>query len=114
MVWIQGVVLGHKKNEMVPSAETWMDLENIILCEVRQIYDIYMWNLKNNTNQSIYKTEPILDIENKLTVTRRERDEGRDKFGMWDEQIQTITHKTDMKDLLYNYREFYPISCNNL
>ena len=69
---------------MLPSAETWMDLENIILCEVRQIYDIYMWNLKNNTNQSIHKTEPNLDPENKLTVTRRERDEGRDKLGMWD------------------------------
>ena len=40
-------------------AATWMDLENIILSEVRQIlYDInYMKKLKNNTNESIYKTE---------------------------------------------------------
>ena len=97
-----------------------MDLENTTLSEVREkkrqiLYDsIHMWNLKNYTNQSIYKTEPNLDTENKLTVTRRERDEGRDKFGMWDEQIQTTIHKIDMKDLLYNYREFYPISCNNL
>ena len=38
-----------------------MDLENITLSAVRQrqiLYDItYMWSLKNNTNESIYKTE---------------------------------------------------------
>ena len=37
-----------KKNEIMPFAVTWMDLEIIILSEVRQIpNDItYMWNLK--------------------------------------------------------------------
>ena len=36
-----------------------MDLENIILSEVRQIlYDIiYMWNLKNHANEFISKIE---------------------------------------------------------
>ena len=47
----------------MPFAATWMDLEIIILSEVsqteRQISsDItYTWNLKNDTNELIYKTE---------------------------------------------------------
>ena len=48
-----------KKNDM-SFVVIWMDLEMIILSEVRQrqIYDItYMWNLKNRTNGLIYKAE---------------------------------------------------------
>ena len=45
----------------MPFAATWMDLETIILSEVSQKeipYDItYMWNLKYDTNEFIYKTE---------------------------------------------------------
>ena len=47
----------------MPFAATWMELEIIILSEVRQKerqipYDItYMWNLKYDTNEPIYKTE---------------------------------------------------------
>ena len=44
----------------------------------------YMWNLKNNTNEFIYKTETLTDIENKLLVTKRERQSGRDKLGVRD------------------------------
>jgi hypothetical protein len=36
-----GVLLGHKKNEIMPFAATWMQLEMIILNEVR--------NKKTNT-----------------------------------------------------------------
>ena len=46
----------------MPFAATWIDLEIIILSEVkseRQIpHDItYIWNLKYDTNELIYKTE---------------------------------------------------------
>ena len=50
-----------KKNKIMPFAATWMNLDIIILSEVsqreRQVsYDItYMWNLKSNTNEMIYK-----------------------------------------------------------
>ena len=43
-----------KNNEILPFAASWMDLEGIMLSEIRQrqiLNDItYMWNLKNTTN----------------------------------------------------------------
>ena len=60
-----GISLSHKKNEIMPFAATWMDLEIIILSEVSQIEkDKYlMMSLiceilkKNDTNELIYKTK---------------------------------------------------------
>ena len=57
-----------KKNKILPFAATWTDLEIIILSEVSQAekgkyYIIYIWNLKNNTN----------DIHTKQKKTHRHR-----------------------------------------
>ena len=53
-----------KKNENMPYAETWMDLETTILSQTSQrrvSCDItYRWNLKYGTNEPIYKTETDL------------------------------------------------------
>ena len=52
-----------KKNEMMPKAATWLDLEIIILSEEsqkekRQIPHVtYIWDLKYGTNQHIYKSK---------------------------------------------------------
>ena len=47
---INYILLSHKKNTIMPFAATWMDLEFVLLSEVRErqiSYDItYMWNLK--------------------------------------------------------------------
>ena len=42
-----GILLSHKKNEIIPFTATWMDLEIIKLIKTeRQIYDItYTWNV---------------------------------------------------------------------
>ena len=49
-----------KKNEIMPSAAPWMDLEIIILSEVSQTekdkyHDIaYMWNLKEKIQMNLF------------------------------------------------------------
>ena len=57
-----GILLSHKKNEIMPFAATWMELETLILSEVksereRQIsYDItYIWNLIYSTNEPLHR-----------------------------------------------------------
>ena len=70
----------------LPSAAAWMDLEIIILSEVwitqRQTmsYDItYMWHLKNNTDESIYKTETNSTHKHrKQTYVYQRRERGRE------------------------------------
>ena len=55
-----------KKNETIPFAATWMDMEIIILSKVSQRktniiwYGFYVESLKNDTNGLIYKTETYL------------------------------------------------------
>ena len=57
------VVTQPQKERIMPFAATWMDLEIIILSEVNQTeiqisYDIaYVWSLKYDINELIYKTE---------------------------------------------------------
>ena len=57
------MLLSHKKNGIMTSVATWMDLEMIILSKIsqreRQIpCDItWMWNLKYDTNERICETE---------------------------------------------------------
>jgi len=67
-------------------AATFTDPKITRVTEVRerQIYDIiYMQNLKYDTNELIYKTNILTDIENKLMVNKGKL-RIRDKLGVWD------------------------------
>ena len=73
----------------MPFESTGMNLEIVILSEVSQeekdkiSYDIiYMWNLKNYTNELIYKIET--DSQIWKTSLRLSQGKGRDKSGVWD------------------------------
>ena len=61
----------------MPSAETWMDLETMILTEVsqRQIpcAITYMQNIKWIQMNYLQNRNRIIDIENKSMITKRER-----------------------------------------
>ena len=51
-----------KRNETISFAATWMQLKIIILSEVSQkekdkYHITYMWNLKYNTSECIYKPD---------------------------------------------------------
>ena len=66
----------------MPSATTWVDLENIIPSEVSQTdkdryFMVYlkMWNLQNNANESIYKTET--DMQTQKISLRLPKGKGR-------------------------------------
>ena len=65
------------KNEIMPFAATWLDLEMIVLSEVRQTeisiiwYHLFMESKKTSINELIYKTEK--HFENKFVATHGER-----------------------------------------
>ena len=59
MVHIHNGILAIKKNEIMPFATTWMDLEIILISEVSQKEKdkYHVISLKYGKNEPIYKTE---------------------------------------------------------
>ena len=90
-----------KKNEIMPFAATGLDLEIIILSEVRRkrqiSYDVaYKHNVKKNTNELIYKTEMDSQRMNLwLPEEQGGRREGRNRLEAWDWHVHTSMFKMD-------------------
>ena len=113
-----GILLGHEKNEIMPFAATWMELEIIILCEVSQTekdkYHIillicgilkkkrYNWTYLQSRNRPI-------DIEIKLMVTKGWRGRQREI-----RKLHITMYKVDyQQELLHstrNYTQYFVIS----
>ena len=73
MVYVyNGILLIHKKNGILPFVTTWMELEGIMLSEIRQKTNaIWFWlYAKPKTKQNISE---VIDIGNKLLVIREGR-----------------------------------------
>ena len=73
------------KNEILPFATSWMDLEIIILSGINQtekeiLYHIHVESEKKKP-QNYFKNR-LIDIDAKLMVTKGKQ--GRDKLGLWD------------------------------
>ena len=72
-------ILTIKKDEVMPFAATWMDLEIVTLSEINQRrrniiwYPLYADSKKNDTGEIIYKTETDSQTENELAVARGEK-----------------------------------------
>ena len=88
-------------NDIMPLAATWMDLEIVILSEVRErqiSYDItYMWNLKKKKWYKwtyLQNRNRVTDIRTNLLLLK-EKGEGRDELGDWDWHIHSAIYKTD-------------------
>ena len=80
---------------MLPFVATWMNLEIIILSKSnKDKYTTYMQNLKNKTNELIYKAETDSQTQKPNLWLRNGKGE-RDKLGIQDQQIHPTTYKTD-------------------
>ena len=73
-----------RENKILPFAATWMDLDSIILSGVieteKDRYGItYMQNIKNSTNESIYKIEKDSQKQ-KTNVSSPKGKEGKKRY----------------------------------
>ena len=96
-----GILLAIKKNEIIPFVAIWMDLEIVILSEVksdrkRQIsYDLtYMWNLEKDYKWTYLQNRNwVSEIENKLIAIGGQG--RRDKLEGWDGHAHITIYKID-------------------
>ena len=75
-----GILLSHKKDDIMPFAATWMELETLILSEVSQKKkDKYhmislISGIEYLAQMNLSTEKKILDLENRLVVAKVERE----------------------------------------
>ena len=74
-----------------------------------------MWNLKYGTNELIYKTEKDSQTQKEQTCGCQGGERwGRDRLGVWGQQMQAITYRMDeQQGLTIQHRELYSIPMIN-
>ena len=83
-----------EKNEIMPLATTWVDLDIIILNEIRDrdiqisYYIPYIWNLKKNGYKWTY-------LKNRNRLRKLWLLRGRDRLGVYDKHVHTALFKMD-------------------
>ena len=99
-----------KRNETMPFAATWMDLEK----DKYHMISLNTWNLKYDTNDHIYKKKEDSQRQRTDLWLTKGREDGKGKdWGGWDQQMQTITHRMDKQQgPTVQQRELYSISCD--
>ena len=85
----QNIIQLQKKNEKMPFVKTWTHQQIIILNEGSRSQVphnvIYMWNLKYDTNELIYKTETDSQTQKtNLWLPTGLAGAERNKLGVWD------------------------------
>ena len=72
-----------------------------------------MWNLTNNTNELIYKTET--DSQTQKTYGYQREKGWRERSGVWDQQILHCCIQTNNpQGPTAQHKELHLISCSNL
>ena len=78
----------------------------------------YMWNLKHGTNEPIYETERLTDIENRLVVAKG-KGRGRQRGGEgteWEFGIskgKLLPNRTDKQQSpIVEHKELHSIRCD--
>ena len=71
---------------------------------------LYIWNLKCDTNEVIYKTGTDSQTY-KTSLWLPKEKEGRYRLGVWDQQSQTTIYKINNNILLYSTGNYiqYPV-----
>jgi len=84
-----GILLVIIKNEILPFATTWRDLEIIILSEISLTKKdkYHMWNLKKMIQMNLFIKQRLTDLETSLIT--KEESEGKDRLGVWDWYLHT-------------------------